>query len=111
MVSNHTILGLEFPLLLEGLYKRKGIFLRALADHSHFEIPVNANIMRNIVGAFDGTPRNADLVLELQVSTSSLPVLLWGVVLIDLSVFVTARERPPDLAVPALTVGYYTGGV
>ena len=67
--SNHTLLGFEFPLLLAELYKQKGecrcglpasqtdsdacdrplrvciavrtgIFLRTLADHSHFQIPV-----------------------------------------------------------------------
>ena len=37
-VSNHSIMALELPLLLEGLYSRKNIFLRALADHAHFQV-------------------------------------------------------------------------
>eukprot|EP00658_Telonema_sp_P-2_P082295 TRINITY_DN8674_c0_g1_i1.p1 TRINITY_DN8674_c0_g1~~TRINITY_DN8674_c0_g1_i1.p1 ORF type:complete len:291 (+),score=52.26 TRINITY_DN8674_c0_g1_i1:298-1170(+) len=62
-VSNHTILGFDFPLLLHGLYQRKGIFLRTLADHSHFQIPGNAEVMRSLLGAVDGTPRNIDLLM------------------------------------------------
>jgi hypothetical protein len=37
-VSNHPILGFEFPLLLSELYKQTGIFLRALTDHSHWQV-------------------------------------------------------------------------
>lgn len=62
-VSNHTILGFEMPLLLHGLYQKKGIYLRALADHSHFQVPVNAEILRSVLGAVDGTHDNAEALL------------------------------------------------
>lgn len=40
-VSNHTIYGmLDSPLLYEKLYKDKGIVLRSLGDHFHFDVPV-----------------------------------------------------------------------
>ena len=41
-----------------------GIFLRALADHSHFQVPGNATVLRDIIGAVDGNHRNADLLME-----------------------------------------------
>jgi hypothetical protein len=86
-VSNHPILGFEFPLLLSELYKQTGIFLRALTDHSHWQvrffrgppcrpgssfpvcpffhqIPVNAQILRDVIGAAEGTQRNVDLLLS-----------------------------------------------
>ena len=61
-VSNHSILALELPLLLEGLYSRKNLWLRALADHAHFQIPVSGSILRNIFGCVDGTRRNVELL-------------------------------------------------
>lgn len=63
-VSNHTLLGFEFPLLLTELYKRKGIFLRALADHSHFQVPINGALLRNVMGAVDGNQHTADLLMK-----------------------------------------------
>ncbi len=62
-VSNHTIMGFDFPLLLSWLYEKEGIFLRVLADHSHFQIPVNGHVLRNMLGAVDGTRRNVDLLI------------------------------------------------
>ena len=62
-MSNHTILGFDFPLLLSWLYENEGIFLRVLADHSHFQIPVNGHVLRNMLGAVDGTRRNVELLL------------------------------------------------
>lgn len=63
-VSNHTILGFEFPLLLHGLYRKRGIYLRAMADHSHFQVPGNAEVLRNMLGAVDGTQDNAAALLQ-----------------------------------------------
>lgn len=51
-------------MLLAGLFQKKGIFLRALADHSHFQIPINGHILRNVLGMVDGTPRNTDILME-----------------------------------------------
>eukprot|EP00808_Paulinella_micropora_P018128 g22578.t1 len=56
-VSNHSIMGFDFPLILYELYRRKGIYVRALADHAHFQIPLNAQVMRNL-GAVDGNRAN-----------------------------------------------------
>jgi len=63
-VSNHTIMGLDYPLLLVKLWRDHNIFIRALADHSHFQVPLNATIMREIMGAVDGTRRNVDLLMQ-----------------------------------------------
>lgn len=39
-VGNHTIYGmLDVPLLGYGIYKRKGVYIRGLADRAHFKIP------------------------------------------------------------------------
>ena len=80
-------MGLDFPLLLTKLWGEEKIFLRALADHSHFQVkqrregdknqelyylltypqvPINAMIMRDVLGAVDGTRRNVDLLMEKQ---------------------------------------------
>ncbi len=63
-MSNHPILGLDFPVLLSQLYSETGIFLRALTDKSHWQIPINASVMRDVVGAVEGTQRNVDLLME-----------------------------------------------
>jgi 1-acyl-sn-glycerol-3-phosphate acyltransferase len=62
-VCNHTILGFDFPILLLELFRKKGIFIRALADHSHFQIPGNSDLLKSF-GAVDGTRRNVDLLFE-----------------------------------------------
>lgn len=63
-VSNHAILALELPLLLEGMYTRKNMWLRPLADHAHFQIPVTGSVLRNIFGCVDGTPRNVEILFS-----------------------------------------------
>lgn len=62
-VSNHSILGFEYPVLLSWLYDKHKIFLRVLADHSHFQVPLNAKLLRDYFGAVDGTRRNVDLLM------------------------------------------------
>jgi 1-acyl-sn-glycerol-3-phosphate acyltransferase len=62
-VSNHSILGFEYPVLLSHLYDTKGIFLRVLADHAHFQTPITSNFLRDSFGAVDGTRRNVDLLM------------------------------------------------
>jgi 1-acyl-sn-glycerol-3-phosphate acyltransferase len=62
-VSNHSILGFEYPVLLSWLYDKHRIFLRVLADRSHFQIPLNAKLLRDYFGAVDGTRRNVDLLM------------------------------------------------
>jgi 1-acyl-sn-glycerol-3-phosphate acyltransferase len=63
-VSNHPIMAFDFPLMLEGLYARTGIFLRTLADHSHFQIPINGYLLRTMLGVVDGNRRNTELLFS-----------------------------------------------
>jgi len=53
-VSNHANLGIEIPLLVYELYKRQNIFVRALGDHTHFNIPIWGEILKSF-GVVDGT--------------------------------------------------------
>ena len=61
-VSNHSLYGLEMPLLINTLYQKKNIFVRGLADHFHFATP-NGPILR-AMGAVDGTRQNVDALME-----------------------------------------------
>jgi len=63
-VSNHTMMAFDFPLLLWELFDKKGVHLRALADHSHFQIPINGDVLTNVIGAVDGTRHNVDLLMQ-----------------------------------------------
>jgi 1-acyl-sn-glycerol-3-phosphate acyltransferase len=57
-VSNHTILGVfdGYPFAIE-LYLRKGIILRALADSTHWLIPVWKDIIEKNLGGGRSQPR------------------------------------------------------
>lgn len=58
LVGNHTIYGvLDVPLLIAQIYKEKGVLVRALADHAHYDIPVWRNML-DITGAVEGTRDN-----------------------------------------------------
>lgn len=61
-VSNHSLYGIEMPLLVNELYQNNDIFLRALADHFHFAT-INGPIIRAF-GAVDGTKENVDALME-----------------------------------------------
>jgi 1-acyl-sn-glycerol-3-phosphate acyltransferase len=61
-VSNHSLYGIEMPLLLNQLYQHKDIFPRGLADHFHFAT-LNGPIIRAF-GAVDGTRENVDALME-----------------------------------------------
>lgn len=63
-VSNHTIYGmLDSPLLYEKLFKDKGIVLRSLGDHFHFQIPLWRDILQR-GGSVPGTPENCARLME-----------------------------------------------
>jgi 1-acyl-sn-glycerol-3-phosphate acyltransferase len=63
-VSNHTIYGvLDSPLLYEKLYKEKGIVLRSLGDHLHFDVPVWRDILQR-GGTVPGTPENCARLMQ-----------------------------------------------
>ena len=61
-VSNHSLYGIEMPLLLNQLYQHKNIFPRALADHFHFAT-LNGPIIRAF-GAVDGSRENVDALMS-----------------------------------------------
>lgn len=61
-VSNHSLYGLEMPLLINNLYQKKGIFPRGLADHFHFATP-NGPVLKAL-GAVDGTRDNVDALMK-----------------------------------------------
>lgn len=58
LVGNHTLMGvLDVPLVVLGLYQHRGVFVRSLADHLHFAVPVWRDLLSSF-GAVDGTPEN-----------------------------------------------------
>ncbi len=58
LVGNHTIYGMLDPVLMGvEIYKRRGVFLRGLADHLHFAVPLWRDLLRQL-GAVDGTREN-----------------------------------------------------
>jgi 1-acyl-sn-glycerol-3-phosphate acyltransferase len=58
LAGNHTLMGvLDSPLLVLGLWERSGIFLRALGDHLHFQVPLWRDLLSRF-GVVDGTPEN-----------------------------------------------------
>lgn len=57
-VGNHTLMGvMDAPFMFMELYRRKGIFLRALGDHAHFKVPVWRDLVQRY-GVVDGTREN-----------------------------------------------------
>lgn len=62
-VSNHTIFGgLDSPLVYRKLLEEKGIALRSLGDHVHFDIPLWRNVLID-GGAVPGTPENCSQLM------------------------------------------------
>jgi len=58
LAGNHTLMGvLDSPLLVLGLWERCGVFLRALGDHLHFQVPLWRDLLARF-GVVDGTPEN-----------------------------------------------------
>jgi len=62
-VGNHTIYGmLDAPIIIEEVYLQTGIFLRALADRLHFEMPYGKLLLEQ--GAILGTRENCSRLME-----------------------------------------------
>jgi 1-acyl-sn-glycerol-3-phosphate acyltransferase len=61
-VSNHSLYGIEMPLLLNELYQHRDVFPRGLADHFHFAT-LNGPIVRAF-GGVDGTRENVDALMD-----------------------------------------------
>lgn len=65
LVGNHTIYGVvDVPLLLAQIYKQRGIAVRALADHAHYQIP-GWRTMLDSMGGVEGTRENCSKLMEL----------------------------------------------
>jgi 1-acyl-sn-glycerol-3-phosphate acyltransferase len=63
-VGNHTVWGLlDIPFLFAELYERKGIFLRGLGDHVHFQVPLWRDLLWKL-GAVDGTREACGALME-----------------------------------------------
>ncbi|MBI2390476.1 MAG: acyltransferase family protein [Deltaproteobacteria bacterium] len=57
-VGNHTLFGvIDVPLMFFELWRKRGIFLRALGHHGHFKVPVWGDFLRRF-GVIDGTREN-----------------------------------------------------
>ncbi len=63
-VGNHTIYGvLDVPFMYLELYRRRGIYLRALGDHIHFKIPFWGQMLKRS-GVVDGTRENCAALMR-----------------------------------------------
>jgi 1-acyl-sn-glycerol-3-phosphate acyltransferase len=63
-VGNHTLFGvLDVPLMFRELWRKKGIFPRALGDHGHFDIPVWGDFLKRF-GVVDGTRENCTRLMQ-----------------------------------------------
>lgn len=64
-VSNHAVIGVldGYPFAIE-LYIQKGIFLRALADRRHFQIPLWKDLLEKKLGALEASRVNCGKVME-----------------------------------------------
>ncbi len=63
-VGNHTIYGVfDIPLIVAGLYREKGIYLRVLGDKLHFMVPVWGDFLKAL-GVVEGTPGNCAALME-----------------------------------------------
>lgn len=64
LVGNHTIYGVvDVPLLLAQIYKERGIAVRALADHAHYQIP-GWRTMLDRTGGVEGTRENCARLMQ-----------------------------------------------
>lgn len=63
-VGNHTLFGvLDVPLFAAELYAKRGIFVRGLADHRHFQVAGWGSILERL-GIVDGTRENCGALLR-----------------------------------------------
>ncbi|HEX4362469.1 MAG TPA: lysophospholipid acyltransferase family protein [Pseudonocardia sp.] len=63
LVGNHTVLGmLDMPLMLGEIHRVTGRFVRGMADHAHFAVPVWRDVLVR-QGGVRGTPENCRALL------------------------------------------------
>jgi len=73
LVGNHTLMGvLDAPLLVLGLHERCGIFVRALGDHLHFQIPIWRDLLMRF-GTVEGTRDNCRALMRAGESVLVFP--------------------------------------
>ncbi|MEV4254721.1 lysophospholipid acyltransferase family protein [Spirillospora sp. NPDC049652] len=64
LVGNHTLYGVvDAPLIFFEIHRRRGVWVRSLADHAHWLIPGWRRIM-DLGGSVDGTPDNCRALLR-----------------------------------------------
>ncbi|MBV9311218.1 MAG: acyltransferase family protein [Solirubrobacterales bacterium] len=63
LVGNHSVFGLlDLPLMIEGIRRERGRFVRGLADHAHFAVPAWRDLLVRL-GAVRGTRENCRTLL------------------------------------------------
>jgi 1-acyl-sn-glycerol-3-phosphate acyltransferase len=63
LVGNHTIFGaLDLPLMIDGIRRERGRFVRGLAEHAHFAVPAWRDLLVRF-GAVRGTRDNCRTLL------------------------------------------------
>jgi 1-acyl-sn-glycerol-3-phosphate acyltransferase len=64
VVANHTVMGvLDVPFLVLGLYEQRGVFLRSMGDHLHFQVPLWRDLLARF-GTVDGTRANCRALMR-----------------------------------------------
>ncbi len=64
MVGNHTIFGvIDAPILLAQIYRERGVQIRTLADHAHYDIP-GWRAMVDRAGGVEGTRENCTRLMQ-----------------------------------------------
>ncbi|MGI5322365.1 lysophospholipid acyltransferase family protein [Actinomadura nitritigenes] len=64
LVGNHTVYGVvDAPLIFFEIHRRRGVWVRSLADHAHWRIPGWRGVM-DLGGSVDGTRANCRALLR-----------------------------------------------
>ena len=64
LVGNHTLYGaLDFPLILEAIYRERGVLVRSLADRFHFAAPIWRQWISQF-GIVEGSRHNCTALME-----------------------------------------------
>jgi len=64
LVGNHTIYGvIDVPLFLAQIYRERGVLVRALADHQHYDMPLWRDVLDR-TGGVEGTRENCSALMQ-----------------------------------------------
>lgn len=73
LVGNHTLMGvLDVPLMVLGLHERRGVVVRALGDHLHFQVPLWRDLLLRF-GTVDGTRESCEALMRAGESVLVFP--------------------------------------